>query len=152
MAEADAAIPSRVAIRELLEAYFSAIDRKDAGALARCFAENARATYYFGLPQQRTVNGRHAICDEIVSLGGRLEHTSHAASNIDIRLGDNEAETSTFAIVHAVHAGTLTIRGMRYDDVVEWQDDAWRIVERHHIPLWQSEQSAQIPAPLAGAS
>jgi ketosteroid isomerase-like protein len=127
-------------IYRLLVDYADAIDKRDRARVGDCFAEHARARYA-GNP---VGPGREAILDYLWQHLTSLTST-HFVGNVQIdAVSDRSAQTDSFVI--ATHVVTvdgdvrLRIRGLRYLDRVERQDDGrWRIVEREHIPVWMTE-------------
>lgn len=135
-----------LAVRQLLERYFSCIDRRDWTGLADCFAEDAHAVYNSG--QAQTLAGRAAIVERL-RVVERFAATNHILSNAHVTIGNHDARSITHAVAHLLPAeGSLQrilVRGLRYEDDLALDAGTWRISRRVHQPLWQYEADAIPP-------
>ena len=137
---------ARLAVRAVLERYFSCVDRQDWEGLGACFAADATAVYNSAGPQHLT--GRDAIVAK-VQVVKRFNSTHHVFANTDIVLARDDAKAQTQAIAYLLigpaESGRVLVRGLRYDDELSRTDGLWRIRRRTHMPLWQYEAKALPP-------
>ena len=138
----DSAIADHVRIRAVLEDYFSAIDQRDLTFLLTCFTEDAEATYNAGTADARPAQGGAKMCAMLVKRAAIFASSNHSVSNITICIEGDRATSTTFAVVHANGGDHIVVRGLRYDDELVKQGDAWKIARRRHAPLWQHEVAA----------
>ena len=134
-------LEDRNAIRSILEAYFSSIDRRDWVAYGQCFTDDARVEFNHGHAQ--VVVGREAIVKRAEQRRDRPV-SNHLLGNTHISIADRRATVVTHAIAHLIvpHAdrNTVVVRGLVYEDeLVVDADRSWRISKRSHRPLWQYE-------------
>ncbi len=138
----DAEIADHVRIRAVLGNYFSAIDQRDLAFLLTCFTEDAEAIYNAGTPDARPSQGGAKMCGMLVKRAALFASSNHSVSNITIRIEGDRAASTTFAVVHANGGDHIVVRGLRYDDELVKQGEAWKIATRRHSPLWQHEVPA----------
>jgi hypothetical protein len=147
-------IGARLELRESVEAYFSAIDRRDWKDLARCFADEAEVVYQAGSADEQRICGRDAIVSQLKTILDRLGPSNHTISNMDLKAAGGRVNVTTFAVVMFSTGPSLVMRGLRYDD--EWTGGAggWSIACRRHSALWQAEVPAGRPGlpPLTHAT
>lgn len=127
----------RAVILEVIERYFSAIDRRDPDRLQSCFAENAVMEFAV---EGIALTGRGAIMSRLGGFsGGGL--ATHLRGNSWIEISGDEAHADTSAAAYLVEGlagpGRMLVRGLRYVDRLVREDGAWRIVHRKHHSLWQ---------------
>lgn len=138
---ATAELLDRTAIRAVLQAYFSGMDRRDWTTYGACFTEDARVEFVH--EQAEVVVGRDAIV-------GRAEErrdrplSNHLMSHAHIVLAGDRATAVTHAIAHLVvpkeGGARVVVRGLVYEDeLIADTGRVWRISRRAHRPLWQFE-------------
>ena len=136
-----------LAVRCVLERYFSCIDRRDWTGLGECFAEDAQALYNTG-GTATTLVGRAAIVERL-RLVTRFAATNHLLSNAHVVVTGSDAKADTNAIAHLLMSGAggqrVLVRGLRYVDALLQVDGCWRIHRRTHMQLWQYEADAVPP-------
>ena len=141
----------RAAIQDLLARYFQGIDAADPAQVRSCFTEDVRAAY-----DGRTfVDGIDALMGAFLAFknkaSGEWKATTHFMGNLSFgALGDDAAETETYAIAFLVTPGAtgdrVTMRSLRYLDRLRKTKDGWRICDRIHTLDW----SCEVPATYAG--
>jgi SnoaL-like domain len=141
-------------IADLVDQYGIAFDTADRELILGCFTEDARLNYLNG---EKIVTGIEAIRREMFhfDLGwqplaqvGRILFSDHRF-RVDRLTGapDGGVHGRVSGVVHLVterdgHA-SLAIRGVRYTDRYTRTLQGWRIAERRHQQLWQSDASAR---------
>jgi hypothetical protein len=139
----------RVAIREVLERYLFALDRRDFSGLASCFGSDAQAEYVLsasGPPE------RLSGVDEIVSFLRRIEAfpaSTHTWGNAGIQIDGDGAESDLLVTATLVNgpaaSARVSVRGIRYVDRLVRSGDGWLIAHRRHAPIWQYDVASQNP-------
>lgn len=142
-AVADRSAPDTIAdrsdIAQLLAAYAHAVDRRDFDGVARCFTDDATASYSGtalgpGVQHiighirgvERFVSTQHLFGVPLIHIDGdRATATSHAVS---------------YLVAEADGERTVLGRGLVYDDELVRTPAGWRIARRVHRPLWSSVQ------------
>lgn len=135
----------RAAIRDVIERYFVCLDRKTPQGMADVFAPDATISYFGG-------KSRRSAADVIA--GGPLPFTwsSHTLSNIGISFDGGRASADTYAVAFLAFAGRdggagrLLVRGLQYLDVLARGPEGWRILDREHIGLWESQADLNEPS------
>ncbi|MEV6923381.1 nuclear transport factor 2 family protein [Dactylosporangium sp. NPDC051485] len=141
---------SAAAVRDVLLTYAAAVDDRDYDRLRGCFDPAVEAEH----GGVRTVG-----VDAIVAIVRGLDSfatTTHIVQSAQVRVEGRVARSvalCTACLVSSTGAGTTaTVRGIRYDDVLEDRDGRWVIVRRRHRPLWQYDvpaiASPGLPQPL----
>lgn len=139
-------VPDQLAIRETIETYLNRLDARDWGAVAACFAPDARSQYNF---EPDVLVGGDAV---VAWLRARLDHylaTQHALANLHIGMEGGLARCDsrvTASLLHEVDGERrIAVRAIRYSDTLRREDGTWRIVQRLHEPQWQYEVAAKVP-------
>jgi uncharacterized protein (TIGR02246 family) len=135
-------------IRDVLEAYFYALDSGDEDALAACFTPDVEAIYQQGRPEERHHAGRDGLLRQLTHSAAASDVRTHSGSSVHILLRGAAATATTHATATIVKEQQVTVRGLRYKDELALEDGEWRIRRRVHIPLWQYEVAR---AELAGS-
>ena len=156
MSAADTLSPAdELAIRRLVDRYFSAIDSRDADRLRECFSEDP---VFVGLARPDGSGGHpHVGVNAVVAvLDGALAFAAscHVTGNVVVEVDGDTATADTFAVAFVVlpadgaaaGPGRVTVRGLRYRDALVRTARGWRIRRRTHCPLWQYDAAA---APLS---
>lgn len=132
-------LADRQAIRDLISRYAAAIDDRDFGAVAACFADDAKAEY-----------SGHVLEPGVTAIVRHLElirsipASTHLIGNVLIELRGDQADVRSQAVVHLVLGtapgqGLVLIRGLHYHDRVVRQAERWVIAERRHGADWSLE-------------
>jgi ketosteroid isomerase-like protein len=138
-------IDDKFNVRETIERYFFAVDAKDKMSLVSCFGADAEAIYHWLTPEQKTLVGGVAIGEDVYAACSLFTTSTHSIANLTINMIEEAAEANTFAIAHVIRGGSLTIRGLRYQDRLIRTPRGWRIMQRRHTPMWQTETVVQSP-------
>jgi hypothetical protein len=125
----------RSAIANTLARYARIYDVGDVRTIGQCFTSDAEVTFGTGVQ-----NGREAVTDELVrrrSLYGEGVTPWHVVSNVDvIELTDDRAVVSTFFTFWVFGDPAMTEQSFGYyDDVLQPEDDMWRIARRAVVSL-----------------
>jgi ketosteroid isomerase-like protein len=142
-------VTDRSDIAQLLAAYAHAVDRRDFEGVARCFLDDATASY----SGTELGPGVAAIIDHIRGVE-RFVSTQHLFGVPLIHIDGDSATASSHAVSYLVAdavsaasgagaasgASTVLGRGLVYDDELVRTDDGWRIARRVHRPLWSTVQ------------
>jgi ketosteroid isomerase-like protein len=145
-----------LALRDVQERYFQAVDRGDVNGVRACFAPDLEATYH----TRPTMRGLDAMMDAtILPFFGKLKAgttkvSTHFMGNFRIELLEGDvAETETYAIaVHVLGGGTtdqLSVMSMRYIDRLKRSPGGWSIVTRVQTMDWKTELPAAFAMTMA---
>jgi hypothetical protein len=138
-------VVDKLYVRETIERYFFGVDAQDRKSLIGCFSANAEASYHWATPEERTIVGGVAICDDVFSACRTFTSSTHCIANLVIDVAGEIAEANTFAIAHVVRGNNLVVRGLRYQDRLLRTQEGWHISRRKHTPMWQTEAVVQAP-------
>lgn len=138
----------RLAIRELVNRYFFAIDDRDEALLASCFTAEATAHYHKGFVTEVRLKNGGDIARFLLDRTSVYSATNHVASNMNIARHVDTARVVIHTVATCVvgSQGKVLVRGIRYEDDLVREPDGWRIRHRVHIPQWQYEAAAVTPA------
>jgi ketosteroid isomerase-like protein len=133
-------VTDRSDIAQLLAAYAHAVDRRDFEGVARCFLDDATASY----SGTELGPGVASIIEHIRGVE-RFVSTQHLFGVPLIHIDGDSATASSHAVSYLVAetsgAGTVLGRGLVYDDELVRTGDGWRIARRVHRPLWSTVQA-----------
>jgi ketosteroid isomerase-like protein len=138
-------VADRLAIRDTVTRYFTAIDHRDFELLRRCFTDDVVAVY----EDVQVAGGVDRIIDfcsgksefrfplEIVD----IERSMHFMGNHAAEVTDDTATSETYALAHLVDrppsGRRMRTRGLRYvDELARQPDGSWLISRREHILEW----------------
>ncbi|MFC2001962.1 nuclear transport factor 2 family protein [Chloroflexota bacterium] len=127
----------RSSIRDIIDRYFFALDRRDWDELSSCFTSDAR---WESSSDNVVITGNKAIVERLHFVA-KFSASSHMPSSQSIKISGDTAAADTFALVHLVFGpidnGRIFVRGLRYLDEFVRTAEGWRIQHRRHIPIWQ---------------
>jgi ketosteroid isomerase-like protein len=142
------AVPNRLdtdaQIRAVITRYFFALDRRDYGALATCFAPDATGWY-----DREYGPGRDAIVAYLRGAMARWDATTHLGGNVEIIIGVGDARAHVSAVAYLVSdrpgdAGArICVRGLRYSDTFTTHADRWVISRRERVADWSFDVDGQ---------
>jgi hypothetical protein len=137
-----------VAIRDVVENYFYALDSRRLDLLSASFANDATMTLHgrtVELGREDQLTGTFAaICE--------LGPSSHLRTSQHIDLGGDTAHSHTLAqAVVCDKTGSVHVRGLSYHDDMVKTPGGWRIRHRTHEAIWQYDASG-VPPHLAVTS
>jgi ketosteroid isomerase-like protein len=137
--------PDELAIRELNERYFHALDERDFDGLGACFAEGAVAVYLGG---SWRMSGRAAVVEQLRAIG-QFAASTHVPTTAATKVQGTDATGVLYAIAHLLHISDgvqkIFVRGLKYTDRYVADDGTWLIAERRQDPIWQYEAPAMAP-------
>lgn len=121
----------RLQIRELIDRYSSAVNRRDASALAECWADDGRWHL-----RATTVEGRPAIIDRWQQAMAGFRSVFFMAFPGAIRVEGEAAEVMTHTFEYLDPAdGTPRLQAGLYTDRVVRTAGGWRFAERSFTPM-----------------
>ena len=140
----------QVAIREVIDLYFSSVDRKDFAALTSCFTPEAQGEYDAG---RAVYLGGKAIVEALKGIVAQFKFSCHMIANEMIKVDGDHAKTDLRAVSIVVpngegDKGRVLVRGLRYFDDLVRKPEGWQISHLVHIPEWQYESALLPPAAL----
>jgi len=136
-------LENKLNVRETIERYFFGVDARDRRALISCFSADAQASYHWLTPEQKTIVGGVAIGEDVYAACSLFTSSTHSIANLTVDLLGEAAEANTFAIANVIRGSSLVVRGLRYQDRLIRTAQGWRIVQRKHTPMWQTEAAVQ---------
>lgn len=129
-------LSDRLAIRDALNLYARALDRRDFALLASIFVPDATAIY--------SGNAVGPGIDKILEYLRGLRDTvasTHFMMNQIVTFREDAANAETYAIAHVITVGNghnkIRTRGILYCDDLVRRDGQWLVKHRHHIPVWE---------------
>ena len=139
----------RLAIRELIDAYASCADRRDADGQKALFTEATHFVVYMdgqGSAPSQVLDGREALTPLFDDLN-RYRATMHFNGQSTVTLDGDRATAESYCIAHHLSATdnerTLMLAYLRYDDTFAKVNGAWLFAERNLYVDWiESRPSA----------
>ena len=145
-------VADRLALRELVDAYALAVDRRQATAVAALFADDGRLVSRLQHPAgDRPIvrQGREQIA---TAIGAGLEHyvtTTHVVGGQVVTLDGDRAAGDTVCLAHHVYrrAGVLRllVMAVRYRDAYARRDRSWCFTERQLDLDWRQDRTLEQP-------
>ena len=149
-------------IQALVQQYGIAFDTSDRELILACFSDDAHLDYLNG---QKIVTGLANIREQMFHFSadwqplpgaGRIVSSDHRFRVDRLRGGpDGDVTGNVSGVVHLVtEAGgnaALAIRGVRYTDRYVHTAAGWRMAERRHEQLWESQLPARSLIQAGGA-
>jgi uncharacterized protein (TIGR02246 family) len=133
----------RDALRRLVEAYATAVDRGDVEAAAACFLADGRLTVGGEAP----LEGRAAIVGALGRLE-RYEVTAHVLGHSNHLVDGDRATGESWCRAHHVydHGGTRRdwVMAIRYLDRYVRAEGGWRIEDRHLVVDWLEDRPLEV--------
>jgi hypothetical protein len=137
----------RLALRELVDRYASAVDGRDAAAFAALFTPDGALAVYEREDAEPVVEyrGRDALRD-VMALLRHYSSTFHLMANHVVELGAEGATGETYCMAHhltedASGASDLVMY-IRYRDAYARTPDGWRFERRDVLRQWTEERPA----------
>ncbi|GHF67956.1 hypothetical protein FHX82_003638 [Amycolatopsis bartoniae] len=127
----------RFAVRDVLERYTYAMDRRDEALMRSCFTPGADLSYFGGL---RRFTGT-GFADTFVSSLEPFGFIDHSISSLRITVdGDVAAADMHLCATMALkEKPAVLIRWVEVSDKLVRGSSGWRIAERRHVPVAQYE-------------
>ena len=133
----------RGAIQDVIFRYAHCVDDGDVAGVVDCFSDEADAGFEGGAVQ---VRGRSQLTDFyrralLDPQHGASDASTHLMSDVLFEPHPDGAGVETQAVVFRVYLArnTTVLRGLRYSDVLVKKSGSWRIRDRRHQLIWQSE-------------
>ena len=133
----------RLAIRELVDAYATCADRRDAKGQMALFTADTRFTVFMDAtaaePTQQ-LSGRESLAPVFDNLN-TYAATMHFNGQSTVSLDGDRATGESYCLAHHLSAGedgqrTMMIASIRYLDVFARQDGQWLFAERRLMVNW----------------
>jgi ketosteroid isomerase-like protein len=133
----------RLAIRELIDAYASCADRRDAKGQMALFTEDTRFLVFMDAaaaePAQE-LHGRESLAPVFDDLN-QYAATMHFNGQSTVVLAGDRAAGESYCLAHHLKAGqdgqrTMMIASIRYLDELVKQDGQWLFAERRLMVNW----------------
>ncbi len=148
--EGPARVEDRLALRQLVEAYAHAADRRKNEMSASLFTEDGLLAIFDGDPEgkepNRTRRGRQQIADAMVSLK-RYSSTTHIVGQQSVEFDPADADRATgetYCLAHHVTENddgpNIYIMSIRYLDRYLRVDGVWRFEERRLAVDWTDDR------------
>jgi uncharacterized protein (TIGR02246 family) len=141
-------VSDRNEILDVVATYAQAVDDHDIDRIVDCFTADGRIDFEGG---QITGVGHDGIRTAFEDAFARPAFTPPAASthlmaNTLVTLAGDTAQAETQAVAFIANGtlGTVTTRGLRYSDRLRKDAGGWRIVQRIHRSLWQTEAPGNV--------
>src|SRR5665213_4277603 len=136
-------VRDRLAIADVINRYFRAVDHMDFSRLASCFTDDIEASY----DGTKVCGGRVQLMATFEGLNPdypmhipQLKVTMHLMANHMADIEGDTAWAETYAISHLVdvHEGQdrMRSRGLRYVDELRFAEGEWKLRRREHIVDW----------------
>ncbi len=136
----------RLAVRETLETYFSAVDGEDWDEVAGCFVADAISFFNY---EAEALRGGEAVADWLRKALSATTGTNHALSSLRTKIDGAvvRCDSRVMASLHwgAQAAARVSVRAIRYRDELVRVDGRWLIHHRRHEPQWQYEALSSEP-------
>ncbi|MGD9988192.1 nuclear transport factor 2 family protein [Pseudonocardia sp.] len=145
----DGELAERLAVREVLERYTHAMDRRDEPLMRTCFTPDADLSYFGGL---RRFTG-HGFADVLVSSLEPFGFIDHSISSVRITVDGDiaTADMHLCATMALKDESKVLVRWVRVTDELVRGSSGWRIAKRRHVPQLQYESpTAAIDFPGVG--
>ncbi len=132
-----------LALRNLVERFFHAIDRVDLDAVASCFTPDVETSYLGGLWK---TEGRDDLMRNVEAIR-TFACSTHSVASAAFEVRGDAASGTIFAIATVVlrDEATILVRGLQYVDQYQRSSDGWLISHRRQDPLWQYNVPAVAP-------
>ena len=138
----------RFELRELVDSYALAVDRKEPEIVAALFAKEGRLVTTFGpgTPESPLVRtGRDSITTSLTEGLARYVATTHVIGSHSSEVSGDRATGETRCLAHHVYLRgdehRLLVMAVRYDDLYEIEDGSWLFAERRLSVDWRQDSA-----------
>ena len=152
MNDASSEIADQVALRRLVDAYASAVDHRDVGAVTELFTDQGElvADFYRGPDGHPVVrSGRPEIHRSIEQGLERYVRTTHVVGGHVVDLDGDTARGEATCLAHHIYerAGEqrLFVMALHYRDDYVRDDGAWRFARRELRLDWSDDRPVGAP-------
>jgi uncharacterized protein (TIGR02246 family) len=141
------AVVDRVALRDLVDAYARAVDRRDVHAVAALFTADGRLVSRLhdagaGTPIVR--QGREEITAALTAGLDRYLLTTHVVGGQVVTIDGDGASGDTVCLAHHVYekggARRMLVMAVRYADIYARQPGGWGFAERQLTLDWREDR------------
>ena len=136
-------VEDRAALRDLVEAYGRAIDRRDASLLVSLFTEDGALVFYEDGAPARERRGHDALAG-IIDYVSRYSVTTHFIGNHTAWVDGDRATGETYCLAHHVSERDgeqrLVVMSIRYQDGYVRTGGAWKFERRDFLLDWQEDR------------
>ena len=136
-------VADRLALHDLVIAYATTADRRDASGFTALFLPDATLTARRGAGEPAVYAGTDRLA-EIPARLSRYDETFHVVTNHQCQLDGDTATGEAACRAHHVTAGdrdaTDLVLTIRYRDAYRRTDAGWRFATRDVHILWTSEE------------
>jgi ketosteroid isomerase-like protein len=144
-------VADKLALRDLVEAYASAVDRLDATLFQSLWTDDAVLCVHFPDGREPVELTGEAIAGVPARLDDLWQRTFHLVANHRVTLEGDEALGELYCVAHHVRgAGRVSVdheMTIRYDDVYRRVGGEWRFARRDVVMLWTHDRT--ITGPIA---
>ena len=138
------------AISDLMNRYFSSLDRRDWNMLSDCFTPHATASYNSGATE---LVGRSDIVSWVSGMFGAApvgvasKSSIHNLANIAVSVSGQTGSADAFAVANLVDGPgcPVVVRGLRYTGGCVLLGSDWLFDKLTHQALWQYHIEAEPP-------
>jgi uncharacterized protein (TIGR02246 family) len=145
-------VEDRLALRQLVDAYALAVDRRDVAAVAALFADQGRLVSRLQFPAgdgELVRQGRDEIATAIAAGLERYVRTTHVVGGQIVQLDGDRARGDTVCLAHHVYdkgdARRLLVMAVRYTDTYARCPDGWCFTERQLDLDWRQDTLLEKP-------
>jgi hypothetical protein len=139
----------RLAIRELVDAYASCADTRDAEGQKALFTDDTHFVVYMageGSEATDDLRGRESLTPVFDALNA-YEVTMHFNGQSTVALDGGRATGETYCLAHHVYPADgerkLMIAALRYQDAFAKTDGTWRFAERRLYVRWTETRTLE---------
>ena len=137
-------LSNRIEVKALIDAYAYCADHKKPVEYAALYAEDAIIEIFQGNPEGAqpiaVLNGREEIVKGFHDHLMPYELTQHFICQSILRLGEDDGTGETYTLAHNISMAngqrTMTVIGVRYEDVFTRRTGQWLFLKRRLILLW----------------
>ena len=133
----DGDLAERLAVRDVLERYTHAMDRRDADLMRSCFTPDADLSYFGGL---RRFTGSQ-FADTFVPSLEPFGFIDHSISSLRITVDGDVAALDVHLCATMALKGepVVLVRWVQVTDELVRRPSGWKIAKRRHVPQLQYE-------------
>ena len=142
------ALADRLALRDLVQKYARAVDRRDADLLDSLFCDDAEMLIFqdpASTEPTSAIRGRHELA-RITKVVTRYVSTTHFIGNHLVDLTGDTATGETYCLAYHLYDGDggerrMLVWSIRYRDRYVRGDGGWRFAQRQLIVDWTHDHA-----------
>jgi uncharacterized protein (TIGR02246 family) len=145
----DGAVADRLALRDLVDAYASHVDRRRAEGVAALFTSDGRLVSRLGGEDGEPIvrTGRLEIAAALVAGLERYQATTHIVGGQVVEIEGDGATGATVCLAHHVYENgggrRLLVMAVRYADRYAREDGRWLFAERQLHLDWREDRALE---------